>query len=212
VVGNNTCEPVFSSEAQINVLSRSLSGKIFLQGLYRPNTGMMDKAQNENGDEFPANIADVISISLASATPPHNIEYTLTDIELATDGTFSCNLPSGSVLPYFIVINHRNSIETWGSVPENLYNNVNFFDFTQSSSKAFGNNMIQVGNAWTIFAGDVNQDDIVDADDMINIDNQSQVFGVGYQPEDINGDGLIDSSDLITVDNNSSTFVSVIKP
>jgi hypothetical protein len=173
---------------------------------------MMDKAQNENGDEFPANTADVISVSLASATPPYSIEYTFNDIELGTDGTFSFNLPAGSVFPYFIVINHRNSIETWSAIPHSFYDNVNFIDFTESNSIAFGNNLIQVGNVWTLFAGDVNQDGIVDADDMISIDNQSQVFGVGYLPEDINGDGLIDSSDLIMVDNNSSTFVSMIKP
>ncbi|MBK7214942.1 MAG: hypothetical protein IPH88_16965 [Bacteroidales bacterium] len=85
-------------------------------------------------------------------------------------------------------------------------------DLTRSSNSAYGQNLILQGDKFCIYAGDVNQDGIVDSGDMIPVDNLATAFVNGYLPEDVNGDGLIDSSDMIFIDNNANAFVSVIKP
>lgn len=53
---------------------------------------------------------------------------------------------------------------------------------------------------------------MIDSDDMIPIDNFTAQFQTGYIPEDANGDGLIDASDMMIVDNNSRNFISSVFP
>jgi hypothetical protein len=67
------------------------------------------------------------------------------------------NAPTGT---YYILIIHRNSIETWSkSGGESMTRGVlKNFDFTSSSSQAFGNNMMLKGTKYCIYRGDVNKD------------------------------------------------------
>jgi len=80
--------------------------------------------------------------------------------------------------------------------------------------RAFGENMkeIHLTDKWVIYAGDVNQDGLVDAEDVLSIRNLGLAFGKGYEDEDVNGDGCIDADDLIIVDNNAAKFVEKITP
>jgi hypothetical protein len=38
------------------------------------------------------------------------------------------------------------------------------------------------------------------------------MFSTGYVPNDLNGDGVVDALDLIMVENNALNFISVILP
>ena len=86
------------------------------------------------------------------------------------------------------------------------------YNFTDSLSKAYGNNLTLKGTKCCIYSSDVNQDGVVDLLDLINVDNHAYNFVTGYVPTDINGDGLVDLLDLIIGDNNAYNFVSVKKP
>ncbi|NVO20958.1 MAG: hypothetical protein HXX13_14755 [Bacteroidetes bacterium] len=212
IVQNGNCPPVHSSEAVVNVLSRTLSIKVFLQGFFREATGQMIKAQDINGAKFQGDTTDMITVLLAQQNTPYVIEHSITQVPLQQDGTASFDLPSGSVSSYYLVIKHRNSMETWSSIPLSLAIDHSFYDFTDAALKAFGSNMLKLGNAWTIYSGDANQDGIVDGTDMAAIDNASTWLYQGYFAEDVNGDGIVDGTDMLIIDNNSAHVVTVKSP
>jgi hypothetical protein len=212
VVQNGTCLIENSTPWSVIVTNRTLKVKLFLQGLYNLNTGLMDKAQDENGDHFPGDTADLVTVSLAHNTFPYNIDYTINNLALPRNGIITTDLPAGSSSSYYIIINHRNSIETWSASPVNMSNIQTLYNFTNGYYKAYGNNLLPMGSAWVIYGADVNQDGIVDASEMITTENLASQFATGYLPEDNNGDGLVDSSDMSMIGNNSALFVSKITP
>ncbi|MEZ4821021.1 MAG: hypothetical protein R2942_00915 [Ignavibacteria bacterium] len=65
---------------------------------------------------------------------------------------------------------------------------------------------------YAAYSGDVNQDGIVDASDLININNDAVLFTTGYKVTDITGNNVTDLSDIVLCMNNSSIFVSKITP
>ena len=109
----------------------------------------------------------------------------------------------------YVAVRHRNSIETWSASPIPIPTLTTPYDFTISSSRAYGDNLKLMGTVYVIYGGDPNQDGIVDGTDMALIDNASTAVLVGYNPEDVNGDGIVDGSDMAMVDNNSTAIVSV---
>lgn len=135
------------------------------------------------------------------------------------------NTPDGQ--PVYIQLKHRNSLETWSRKPASgtfaLLFAIQFapftsfleYDFTNTSSKAFGNNMIQVDtgpNEFAIYSGDVNQDGSVNLSDVISISNDAGSFTSGYRVTDINGDSISDLADILMAHNNSADFVSAVRP
>jgi photosystem II stability/assembly factor-like uncharacterized protein len=113
---------------------------------------------------------------------------------------------------YYIVVQHKNTIETWSSAGVRFTNGVAQYNFTDSASKAYGNNIIFKSGKYCIYSGDVNQDGIIDATDFGLVDNSAFYFTGGQVTEDLNGDFFVDAYDLSIVDNNSFNFVSVIRP
>ncbi|MBS1516873.1 MAG: proprotein convertase P-domain-containing protein [Bacteroidetes bacterium] len=118
---------------------------------------------------------------------------------------------------YFLVLKHRNSIETWSSslIKFSQFNNQAQYNFSDISSKAFGDNMKQVDTSpirYGFYGGDVNQDGTIDLTDGSLIDNDAFNFISGYVPTDINGDGVTDLADAVFADNNAFNFVSKITP
>jgi hypothetical protein len=98
-----------------------------------------------------------------------------------------------------------------GQRPYNA-NTVFRYDFTSSSSQAFGNNMILNGTRWCIYSGDVDQDGVIDASDISKVDNDASASVSGYNSTDLDGDYLTDSNDLSILDNNLQFSKIVVKP
>ncbi|MEO8665356.1 MAG: LamG-like jellyroll fold domain-containing protein [Ignavibacteria bacterium] len=118
---------------------------------------------------------------------------------------------------YFLVLKHRNSIETWSSalIKFSQFSNQAQYNFIDAVSKAFGNNMVQVDNSplsFAIYGGDSNQDGLVNLSDIIQITNDATNFTVGYIPTDVNGDNIANLNDIILAFNNSNKFVHKITP
>lgn len=89
------------------------------------------------------------------------------------------------------------------------------YNYTDASSKAYGNNMIQIDSTpvkFAIYNGDVNQNGAVDLDDVIQVYNDANGFASGYIVTDVTGNNLADLSDVLLAFNNSNLFVSVMKP
>ncbi|MEZ4690199.1 MAG: hypothetical protein R3A12_08435 [Ignavibacteria bacterium] len=86
---------------------------------------------------------------------------------------------------------------------------------TDISSKAFGNNLIQVDSSPDVFAvysGDVNNDAFIDMADVLYIYNDAINFVTGYELSDITGDNISDVTDVLIAYNNSGMFIAAVTP
>lgn len=159
------------------------------------------------------NIKDTVSVILRNQLNPYVIvDTSISEIDSVNfTGNFNFfALPTGN---YFIEIKHRNCIETWSKIPVNFVAGTTFsYNFTDSASKAYGDNMILKNGKYCLYSGDVNQDGIVDASDLSDIDNDATNFSSGYLNTDLNGDLIIDASDGAIAENNASEYISVITP
>ena len=140
-------------------------------------------------------VSDTVGIYLALATTPH----TLVDSQIVILGTTGTYAPSFSRVTsgnYYIVIKHRNHLETWSALPQAFVGGLPLsYDFTTDSTKAFGMNMRKVGSVWALIVGDANQDGSIDASDVTNF-LIPQYGYTGYLSCDFNGDGSVDASDI----------------
>ncbi len=157
-------------------------------------------------------IPDTTKIYLRHLSSPYTIIDSTTGVlNLNGVGTFKFYNPINGIL-YFIVITHRNSIETWSSSGNSFTLNSLSYNFTASSFQAFGNNLILKGTKYCIYSGDVNQDGIIDASDLSLVDNDVFNSVSGYVLTDVNGDNFVDASDLSIVDNNAFNSVIMRRP
>jgi hypothetical protein len=157
-------------------------------------------------------ISDTVTVELHNAGFP----YTLIDskkgvLNTAGVGTFAFTNPVNGI-PYYLVIKHRNSIETWSAITPSFTSGALNYDFTIAASQAYGSNMVLKSGKYCIYSGDVNQDGIVDSGDLGLIDNDYSNYLIGYLVTDVNGDGLVDSGDMSQCDNNYSLYIHVAKP
>lgn len=173
---------------------------------------MNDMTMRVNFEFQAIDAQDTVTVELRDATSP----YALVESRTVVGGnsfpslvTFT-NAVSGT--PYYIVVKHRNSIETWSSTPRSFSGFYLRYDFTYGVTQAYGSNMTVVGGKSAIYTGDANQDGIVDATDAGMIDNDAFNFVSGYVDTDLNYDDIVDATDASLADNNAFNFVGVIRP
>jgi endonuclease/exonuclease/phosphatase family metal-dependent hydrolase len=155
---------------------------------------------------------DSVTIELRTSTQP----YTLVDqakILLNNNGQASVRFfIAENGIPYYIVVKHRNAVETWSASPQTFISNTLNYDFTTGPDKAYGNNLKQVGTKWCIFAGDVNKDGFVNSSD-VNLIYSSNISGnQGYISTDLNGDSFSEIVDLNIVFTNDQLNVERKNP
>ncbi len=182
----------------------TLQLKLYLQGYYLGG-GLMTPALLNQGTGGSTLVADTILVELRNASSPYEVLYTLKTL-LHTDGTATCSFPIAGV--YYIVIRHRSGLETWSADPLTFGVMPVMYDFSSSASKAYGNNQIETDTGvFSIFSGDLNEDENIDLFDLIDMESDILDFVSGYFPTDINGDGNSDMLDLPIVENNIFNFV-----
>ena len=155
---------------------------------------------------------DTITVELRNSLAP----FSLVDqakIYLDANGHGSGKFYAAEIgTPYYLVVKHRNSIETWSAAPETFVTSAISYDFTSGSNKAFGNNLKLISGKWCIFGGDVNQDGFVDTADLNQVFSEN-VNGVsGYVTTDLNGDMFTEVEDLNIVFTNNVIGVSKKTP
>lgn len=160
------------------------------------------------------NMKDTVKVYLIDIASPYTkIDSAKAVIDSVTfTGNFAFkNVTTGT---YYVIVNHRNSIETWSKIGGEsiLGGNIFNYNFTNAQNKAYGNNMKLNSTKWCIYSGDVNQDGLVDLTDLGLTDAANLLFLSGYVNTDVNGDGIVDLSDLNIVDVNNLGFVSKITP
>ncbi|MBK8983651.1 MAG: proprotein convertase P-domain-containing protein [Ignavibacteria bacterium] len=180
---------------------RTIKLTALIEGLYNNISNKMTK--------------DTARIFIRSGNSPYNfIDTAKSVIDSAGNGSFNF-LKVNPGQTFYIVVSHRNSIETWSSAGYEFNSDTLQYNFTLAASQAYGSNQVNVDNSpvkFAIYSGDVNQDGTIDLSDGSLIDNDALNFISGYLPTDINGDEVIDLADAVFTDNNALNFVGKIVP
>lgn len=193
----------------------AINGKVFKTtstGLTYRNLNLSSLLEGRYNESTNSLSSDSLTVYLRNSNPPYqNIDSAKSVPDSKGDGVLNfINAVNG--VNYYLVVSHRSSIETWSSTSQSFVSNSMNYNFTSSSSQAFGNNLKLKGTRWTIYSGDVNQDGTVDLTDLGLIDNDAFNFVSGYVATDLNGDNLADITDLGIADDNSNNFVCVMRP
>lgn len=99
----------------------TLNLKVLIEGFYNPSTNGLHAVADPGGSP---DLTDTITVSLASASSPFNIIYT-DQGTLGTNGIAQFNFPIAAMnQSFYIVVRHRNSVETWSKTPI-LFNSTN---------------------------------------------------------------------------------------
>jgi hypothetical protein len=197
-------------------LYKTLNISLLLEGFFNGTGGMIKVQQSTDGESsfnmFPGATTDTLTVKLANASEPYSTVFSAKGVPVNTSGNISISsVPSSLTGNYYIIIDHRNHIETWSQVVSFAGATINY-NFTDNASKAWGNNLIHLGSYYCIYAGDVNNDEYVDGFDIVTVFNLNKKGGYGYQLSDVNGDGFVDGFDLVKVFNNNKKGVGMITP
>lgn len=170
-----------------------------------------------NASNNTMNMSDTVRAYLRQSVSPYSfVDSSIAVVDsVSLTGNFKMN--AAPVGTYYFVLKHRSSIQTWSKSGGESYDPMTFetYNFTSSSSQAYGNNMPQVDASPLVFglyAGDSNQDGLIDISDIVLIFNDASVFQSGYVSTDTDGDNNVDLTDLVICFNNASSFISVAAP
>jgi hypothetical protein len=196
----------------------TLNVKVFIEGYYSGN-GLMDNG-GAGGCLFvngipgaTANDADTLRITLID---PGTLNAVASQQGiLHVDGTISVSFTNPVTVgtAYYIKITHRNALQTWSATPVTMAATTNY-DFTTAANKAYGSNQIQSFDAmgWLIYSGDISdandqglglgyQDQIIEAQDYLDMENAVGIIKVGYVYEEVTGDGIVEAADYLIMEN-----------
>jgi hypothetical protein len=178
-----------------------LNLRVIIQGFYDSSSDYM--------------ISDMVKVYLRNISTPYEVvDSSESVLDSSGVGTFIfSNAVDGT--NYYVAVKHRNSIETWSYMGNSFFLSSLVYNFSDTASKAFGNNQIQVDNSplkFALYSGDVNQDGVIDAADLSLIDVDASNFISGYVATDLNGDDFTDATDLSIADNNAANFITIIRP
>ncbi len=184
----------------------------YSQQPYAILTGFIEGFYNSSSDKM---ISDTAGVYLRNSFSPYSIiDSSRSKLDSSGNGRFYFSSINNGI-NYYIVLKHRNSIETWSSIGLSFTSGLMSYDFTPASDKAYGNNQIQIDTSplrFAVYSGDINQDGSVNLTDVVSAYNGSSNFVTGYVAEDVNGDNIVDLADVVITYNNSGNFVSLVRP
>lgn len=104
VLSVGTCQPA------------TLTLTLFIEGYYLGN-GFMQAVLFENGLSTNPNACDSVVVALYENSPPYDPEMEIPAL-LLRNGTINFSIPpSMTGQSYFVVVRHRNSVQTWSKLP-----------------------------------------------------------------------------------------------
>jgi hypothetical protein len=157
-------------------------------------------------------IRDTITVELRENSTPYLLVESK-KMYFSSYGTGSLqynNVVNGQ--PYYIVIKHRNAVETWSAAPQVFSLETMNYDFTTSPGQAYGGNLVLKGSKWCLYSGDVDQDGIIDIGDLSLVFVNAVLSIGGYVATDINGNNLTDAADVSAVYNNNILGKEIKRP
>jgi len=195
---------VYSYRGYKEELSKNLNLTIAIEGFYDSSAGI-------------SNIRDTVTAYLRSTVSPFSIVDSARAVIDSVSLIGNFNFYNSYTGIYYISLSHRNALETWSrSGGESLVNGtIQNYNMTDLSSKAYGNNIVQVDNSpvkFALYSGDVIKDSFIDLNDVIYISNDASSFVSGYTISDLTGNNITDLRDILIAYNNAGNVVSVMRP
>ena len=98
-------------------------------------------------------VSDKLQMDLRNSASPYNkVESSVFTLDNEGIEMFFFNSAVSNII-YYIVLNHKNSLEIWSTSAQSFQSGYLNYDFTNSSSKAYGNNLKPKGNKFCIYSG-----------------------------------------------------------
>ncbi len=202
------CDSVHTLHLTINCPA-VLNLKFFLEGYYE-GAGSMAPVLYSQGEGINQSLTDSVTVELHDVLS-HSIAASCKAL-LHTDGTTTCVFPQMNGT-YYVVVRHRNTLQTWSANPVVIGTSAAWYDFTTSDTMAYGLNQIEVeSGVWAFYTGDIDQDENIDLFDVNLEETAATSFNFGYFSEDLNGDSNVDLLDVFILENNVNHFVSSMHP
>ncbi len=207
VTGTNAAGCTATSTRTITVTSCGsvLNIKLYIEGYYAGAGTMVPVMSAQGIAGATPSQTDTITVELRNTTPPYTLVQSVKTI-LNTNGTAVCNFPVTGT--YYLVVKHRNAVQTWSANPIVLSAAPLTYDFSNAINKAYGSNQQPLGGGvFGFFSGDVNGDENVDLLDLGILEFDITSFAFGYFATDNNGDGNVDLLDSPMEEANINNFV-----
>jgi hypothetical protein len=208
--GNTVSNQYMPSRGVFQVQPTLINLKLLIEGYYI-GQGEMTPVYKNQGLGVSTTFVDYINIELRNSADYSLINSVVS--ELKTDGTSNViftTSPSGN---FYIVVKHRNTLETWSASPQTVGATLLTYDFTTAANSAYGDNMIELDSGvYGFYTGDVNQDGAIDILDYPSLYNDNDNFAFGYFATDLNGDGSVDIFDFPFLYGNSDNFIYSVHP
>ena len=201
------CDSVSTLNLTVNICDNILDVKCYIQGYWDASSGMMLPVLANQGELSSSTACDSIDVELHEGSSLALVQNIRT--LLHQDGTAHCifqNLNGN----YYIVIKHRNAVQTWSALPVTIGAVPASYDFTTAASQAYGDNQFDVsgnGTIWAFYSGDIVVDENIDLLDLGLLEFDISNFAYGYLLTDLNGDGNVDLLDSPVLELNLSNFV-----
>ncbi len=206
LTSNANC--VTGNPATSNILTAvncqaTLTLKVLIEGYYL-GSGMMRAVADPLNSPT---VCDTLNVSLAESVPPYSIIESVKGV-ISTSGIGTFTFTSVPPANYYLVLKHRNALETWSSVSIASAPAISY-DFSIAAGQAFGSNQKSMGPGnFAIISGDINHENVIDIIDLLLLEQSIQNLTTGYVNEDLNGDWLMEAVDFSLLENNIGLFVT----
>lgn len=189
----------------------NLTLKVLLEGYYAGAGTLQSVLLNQGASADPL-VCDNITVELRNTTAPFALVYTCQAV-LKTNGVAKCFFPTTGG-NYYVVVKHRNSLETWSAQP--IYVGVCpvEYNFTTGVSKAFGGVQKEVESGmYALYTGDIDQNGYMELDDYNLWDIQYQAgYPFSNFTSDLDGNGFVELDDYNLWDANYQDAIFSITP
>ncbi len=183
---------------------------VMLEGLNNGSSNMI-QAQDNLGAHWSTGIADQITVELHDAITYSNILYS-SNVPLSSAGMATMATPSNLGSDYFITIKHRNSLETTTATAVSFASGIINQSYGLPANVYGGNLKLMSDQSYAIYAGDVNQDGVINITDRGLLLTDLNAALLGYNITDVNGDGAVNTSDRALVLTNQNAGVIKLVP
>ena len=179
--------------------------KALIQGFY--------KGSGRLRSNISPSTCDTLFLKLAGTVAPYSILFSDTAV-LDTNGNANFNLPTSvNGNSYYLVVQHRNSLETWSAAPVALNSPLTTYDFRLSAGSAYGSNLCNLGDGYfAIWSGDIDRNNSITISDINLLQTKLPQFLHGYYVGDLTGDNYTESADYSLLENNVPLMLQVAKP
>ena len=188
-----------------------ISTKFFIEGYYNTGTHAMLHVRANQGVGVSTTDVDDVTLELRNVSTLALVASTTAILQ--TNGLAVATFNSAISGSYYLVIKHRNALQSWSANPITVSSSTPLYDFSTSSLQAFGANMVAVEpSVFAIYSGDLDNDGFIDLPDYSFWETNYNDGSVGSFSTDLDGDSFVDLPDYSIWEQNYNNGVTSAYP